>query len=262
MWKLADKHVWEALGIFAWNVIIAAIIVLVGIRLVKWLANILNRLLVSKNVDPTIVHFVNNAVQVMLYGFIGIEVLHRLGVENSSLIALVGATGLAIGFAIKGHLANVSAGLLMILFRPFSVGNYIQVGKTEGTVEKIELINTQIRTPDNLIVIVPNSRLTSNQIINYSLKDIRRLVIPIRVSYEADIRKVRETLQNIIDEDERILKERKAIIAIQSLGENSVKVMLRLWVKSADHWRVQFDTTEKIKQRFDDEGIPFPKTPT
>lgn len=94
------------------------------------------------------------------------------------------------------------------------------------------------------------------------MKDIRRLVIPIRVSYEADIRKVRETLQNIIDEDERILKERKAIIAIQSLGENSVKVMLRLWVKSADHWRVQFDTTEKIKQRFDDEGIPFPKTPT
>jgi small conductance mechanosensitive channel len=262
MWRFTDKEIWDALGSFAWRIVVAAIVVVIGMWLVKRIRNIANRLLTAKKVEPTIIHFVNSAIQVILYGLVFIEAIHKLGVDNSSLIALVGAAGLAIGFAMKGHLANVSSGLLMILFRPFSVGHYIQIGKIEGTVEKIELLNTQIRTPDNIIVIVPNSRLTSTQIINYSLKDTRRLVIVFRVSYEAEFKKIRDVLQSIIDEDDRILKDRKPIIAIQSLGENSVKVVLRLWVKSSDHWKVQFDITEKIKQRFDSEGIPFPAQQT
>ncbi len=262
MWELANKAIWEALGSFAWRVIAAAIVVVIGIWGVKRIQKIVNIILTKRNVEPTIVHFVNSAIQVILYGLVFIEALYKLGIQSSSLIALVGAAGFAIGFAIKGQLANVSAGLLIILFRPFIVGHYIQFGKTEGTVEKIELLSTQIRTPDNLIVIVPNSKLTATQIINYSLRDTRRLVIAFRVSYEAHINKVREVLQSIIDEDERILKDRKPIIAIQSLGDNSVKVVLRLWVKSSDTWKVQFDTTEKIKQRFESDSIPFPSQQT
>ena len=173
------------MGSFAWRVIAAAIVVVIGMWVVKRIRTIADRLLTAKKVDPTIVHFANSAIQVILYGLVFIEALQKLGVQSTSLIALVGAAGFAIGFAMKGHLANVSAGLLMILFRPFSVGHYIQLGKIEGTVEKIELLSTQVRTPDNLIVIVPNSRLTSTQIINYSLKDTRRLVIVTQLSHLA-----------------------------------------------------------------------------
>ncbi len=252
------KEVWAALGNFTWRIVAATIVVVVGIWLVKRITGIIDRLLVKRNVEPTIVHFVNSSSQVILYGLVFIEAVHKVGVESSSLIALVGAAGFAVGFAMKAHLSNVAAGLLIILFRPFSVGNYIQVGKTEGTVDKVELLHSQIRTPDNTIVIVPNSQLTSSQIVNYSLRDTRRLVINMRVLYDVDFDHVRRTIQTIVDEDPRILKDRKAIIAIQSLGENSLKVVLRCWVKSSDHWRVQFDTTEKIKQRFDEEGIGFP----
>lgn len=157
----------------------------------------------------------------------------------------------------KSHLSNVAAGLLIIFFRPFSVGHYILVGKTEGTVEKVELLHSYIRTPDNIIAIIPNSNLTSSLIINYSLRDTRRVVIAIRMSYDADFRAVKECVQSIIDEDARILRERKPMIAIQSLGESNVKVVIRFWVKSADHWRVRADITEKIKERFETEGIKF-----
>lgn len=203
MWRFTDKEIWEVLGSFVWRVIAATIVLVIGMWVVKRIRNIANRLLIAKKIEPTIIHFVNSAIQVILYGLVFIETIHKLGVDSSSLIALVGAAGFATGFAMKGHLANVSAGLLMILFRPFSVGHYIQIDKTEGTVEKIELLNTQIRTPDNIIVIVPNSRLTSTQIINYSLKDTRRLVIVFRMSYEAAFNKIRDVLQSIIDEDMR-----------------------------------------------------------
>ncbi|MCX5874298.1 MAG: mechanosensitive ion channel [Deltaproteobacteria bacterium] len=258
MWKVTDAQIWETLGSYAWRVIVAGIVVVVGIFVVKRISRIVTRQLTTRNVDPTIVHFSASAIQVILYGLVIIDALHRLGVQSTSLIALVGAAGFGLGLALKGQLANVSAGLLMILFRPFNVGHYIQFGKTEGTVEKIELMNTQIRTPDNIVVIVPNAKLVSATILNYSLKDTRRLLIVVRVSYEADLNKVRDVLQKIIDEDDRILKDRSPVIAIRSLGENSVKVLLRLWVKSADHWKVEVETTEKIKHRFDAEGIPFP----
>ncbi len=256
-WKFLDAQIWTTLGTFAWRVIVAVLVVVVGIWLVKRITKIVHRLLTDKKIDPTIVHFVESSVKVILFGIVFIEAIHKLGVESSSLIALVGAAGFAIGFAMKAHLGNVAAGLLMILFRPFSVGDYILVGKTEGSVEKIDLLYTQIRTPDNTIVISPNSRLTSLEVINFSLRDTRRLIITFRVPYEVNFDQIRKCLLDIIDEDERILKTRKPIIAIQSLGEHSVKVVARMWVKSSDHWRVQFDTTEKIKRRFEAEGIPF-----
>jgi small conductance mechanosensitive channel len=258
MWKVTLADVLHKLEIVSWRIASAALVLFVGIIIARWLAKIASGQLRKRNLDPTIVHFADNAIQVVLYGVVIIDTLHRLGVENSSLIAIVGAAGFGIGLALKNQLANVSAGLLMVIFQPFKVGHYILIGKTEGTVEKIELMSTQIRTPDNVISIIPNSKLMSGQILNYSIKDSRRLIIFVSVSYEADLKKVREVLQEIIDEDERILKDRKPVIAVRSLGETSVRIMLRLWVKSPDHWKVQVDTTEKIKLRFDEAGIPFP----
>lgn len=257
MWNNLTSHILPMIGAFFLHLLSAATIVVVGVWLVKRITGVIDRLLTKRNVDPTIAHFVNSASQVILYGLVFIEAIHKAGVDSSSLIALVGAAGFAVGFAMKSHLSNVAAGLLIILFRPFSVGHYILIGKTEGTVEKVELLHSYIRTPDNIIAIVPNSNLTSSQIINYSLKDTRRVVIAIRIGYDTDFRKVKECVQSIIDEDARILSDRKTIIAIQSLGELNVKVVIRFWVKSSDHWRVQFDVTEKIKERFEIEGIKF-----
>lgn len=258
MWAHLDNQIWQALVTFAWNLLVTAILVVIGLWMTKWLLHVLDRFMKEKNVDPTIMYFANSAVQVILYGLIVIEALFKLGVQSSSLIAIVGATGVSIGLAMKGHLSNVSAGLLMILFRPFAVGHYIQIGKIEGTVEKIELMNTQIRTPDNTVVIIPNSSLTSHKIINYSLKDTRRLVITFKLSHDASFPKVKQLLQTIIEEEPRILKERKPIIAIQALSDNGYKIAVRLWVKSPDHWRVQFDLTERIKEVLDQNGVPFP----
>ena len=251
MWEFAGAEAVQMLAAFLRRTVAAALILVIGIWLARLVRGAVNRILTSRKVDLTICHFVDSAVQVILYGLIGIEVLHKLGVESSTLIALVGAAGFAIGFALRAQLGNVAAGLLMILFRPFSVGHYIEASGTEGTVEKIELMATQIRKPDNVIVIIPNAKLTSDKIVNYSLRDTRRLTIEVGVGYGADLNKVREVLQAVIDEDDRILKEPKPNITVKGLATESVQVEVRVWVKSGDHWRVKVDTTEKIKDRFD-----------
>jgi small conductance mechanosensitive channel len=184
-------------------------------------------------------------------------VLYKLGVESTSLIALIGAAGFAIGFALRGHLANVAAGLLMILFRPFSVGHEIEGGGSAGTVEKIQLLSTEIRTPDNLTVILPNSKLMSDKIINYSNRDTRRLDVLVGVSYKADLKRVREVLQSIIEEDDLILKEPKPNITIKELGDKSVKIEVGIWVRSQDYLNIKVAMNERIKDRFDSEEIPF-----
>ncbi len=255
---LADLNLWQLLEAFVHRLVAAVLVLVIGIWLARLVRNALIRILTSRKVDSTIVHFVDSAVQVVLYGLIAIEILHKIGVESSSLIALVGAAGFAIGFALRAQFANVAAGLLMILFRPFSVGHYIETSGTEGTVEKIELMTTQIRNPDNVIVIVPNAKLTTDKIVNYSLRDTRRLNIEVGVGYQEDLNKVRGVLQNIIEEDDRILKEPKPNITVKGLADNSVRMEVRVWVQSQDHWKVKVETTEKIKDRFDAEKISFP----
>jgi small conductance mechanosensitive channel len=257
MWEGIQTETLRVAGLYAWRLVAAIIILVVGIWLTRLVTKYLHRILTIRKLDPTLVYFVDSAVQVGLYGLVVIEVLHKLGVESSSLIALVGAAGFAIGFGLRGHLANVAAGLLLIFFRPFSVGDYIEGGGSAGTVEKIELMNTEVRTPDNVTVILPNSKLMSDKVTNYSTRDTRRLAIVAGLSYDADLKKARNVLEGIITEDDRILKEPKPNITIKELAESSVKVEVRVWVKSQDHWKVRVETIEKIKERFDAEGIPF-----
>jgi small conductance mechanosensitive channel len=257
MWRGFEGELLRVLGSYAWRFVAAFIILVVGIWLARIIRNAVHRLLIKRNVDPTIVSFADSAIQAILYGLVIIEVLYKLGVESSSLIALIGAAGFAIGFALRGHLANVAAGLLMILFRPFSVGHEIEGGGSAGTVEKIQLLSTEIRTPDNLTVILPNSKLMSDKIINYSNRDTRRLDLLVGVSYKADLKRVKEVLQSIIAEDDLILKDPKPNITIKELGDKSVKIEVGIWVRSQDYLNIKVAMNERIKDRFDSEEIPF-----
>ena len=258
MWQAFEGQLLDTLSAYAWRVAAALIILVIGLWLARIIRNAVHRVLVSRKVEPTLVSFVDSAIHVALYGLVVIEVLHKLGVESSTLVAAVGAAGFAIGFALRGHLGNVAAGLLVILFRPFRIGDQIEGGGASGTVEKIQLLDTEIRTPDNLTVIVPNSRLMSDKIINYSHRDKRRLEVIVGVSYKADLKKVRDVLQSIAEEDDLILKEPHPNVTIKELADKSVKIEAAVWVRSADYLKAKVQMNEKIKERFDSEEIPFP----
>jgi len=257
MWEGIQSESLRVAGLYAWRLVAAIIILVVGIWLTRLVTKQLHRVLTARKLDPTLVYFIDSAVQVGLYGLVVIEVLHKLGVESSSLIALVGAAGFAIGFGLRGHLANVAAGLLLIFFRPFSVGDYIEGGGSAGTVEKIELMNTEVRTPENVKVIIPNSRLTADKVINYSSHDTRRMRIVLGVGYKADLKAIRDVLQSIVENEDLILKEPQPSIAIKELGDKGIKIEVRMWVKSEDYLKAKVRVNEKIKERYDSEEIPF-----
>jgi small conductance mechanosensitive channel len=217
MWETILSEVLTKFGTYSWRIVGALVIILVGLALAKWARKTVMRVLTTRKLDPTVVYFSDSCLQVLLYGVILIAALHRLGVETTSLVAMLGAAGLAIGLALRQQLSNVASGLLIIIFRPFSVGNYIEGGGSAGTVERIELMSTEVLTPENVAVIIPNSKLTADKVINYSRRDTRRLRIVIGVSYNADLKAIRDALQKIVEEDDLILKDPPPSITLRSL---------------------------------------------
>ncbi|MDX1678430.1 mechanosensitive ion channel family protein, partial [Arsukibacterium sp.] len=187
--------------------------------------------------------------------------LSQLGVQTTSFIAILGAAGLAIGLALQGSLANFASGILIILFRPFKAGDFIDGGGVSGTVEKIEIFQTQMKTPDNKRVIVPNAQITSKPITNYSAEPIRRVDLVIGIGYDSDLLLAKKTLEDILQNDERVLAEPAFSIKVAALADSSVNLNVRPWVNSADYWGVYWDTLEKVKLTFDEKGIgiPFPQ---
>jgi small conductance mechanosensitive channel len=258
MWEAIIEEVLKTVGTYSWRIVGAVIIILVGLSLAKLVRKTLMRALTTRKLDPKVIYFSDSCVQVLLYGVVLIAALHRLGVETSSLVAMLGAAGLAIGLALRQQLSNVASGLLIIIFRPFSVGNYIEGGGSAGTVEKIELMSTEVLTPENVTVIIPNSKLTADKVINYSRQDTRRLRIVIGVSYKADLKAIRDALQNIVEEEDLILKEPPPGVTIKDLGDKGIKIEIRMWVKSQDYLKAKVHVNEKIKERYDSEEIPFP----
>jgi len=216
------------------------------------------RLLKARKLDPTVVYFADSAIRVLLYGVILIAAVHKLGVETTSLVAMLGAAGVAIGLGLRQQLSNVASGLLIIIFRPFGVGDYIEGGGSAGTVERIELMSTEVRTPENVTVIIPNSKLTADKVTNYSGHDTRRLRIVLGVGYKADLKAIRDVLQNIVENEDLVLKEPQPSIAIKDLGDKGIKIEIRMWVRSQDYLKAKVQVNEKIKERYDSEEIPFP----
>lgn len=250
----------ESLIPFASNVLAALIIFLVGRWAAGRIANILDATLVKK-LDPTVAKFIANLAHIGLIVVVVIAALDRVGVHTTSLIAIVGAAGLAVGLALKDSLGNFASGVLLVVFRPFRVGDYVEAGGAAGTVREIRIFATLITTPDNKAITVPNSAIMGGNIVNYSAMPTRRVDMKIGVSYSSDLARVKQVLSDILAADERVLKDPAPTIAVAELADRSINLVVRPWVNSPDYWAVLWDTTETIKRRFDAEGIkiPFPQ---
>jgi len=246
---------------FGINLVAALAIFVIG----RWVAKLVNRVLVKglnrAEVEPILVRFVGNIVNVVLTIFVVLAAISQLGVQTTSLIAVLGAAGLAVGLALQGSLANFAAGVLIIVFRPYKSGDYIEAGGVAGTVDEVQIFTTVLNTPDNRRVIVPNGQIMSGVITNYSSHPIRRLDLTASVSYDADTDHVRRVLTGILDADERVLSEPAYNVRMMTHGESSIDWIVRPWVNTADYWETCWDLTERIKRRFDEEGIaiPFPQ---
>jgi len=243
------------------KIIAAVLIFVIGRWAAKILRNILVRIMRQGKVDETLISFVSHLTYIAVIIIVVIAALNQLGVQTTSFIAIIGAAGLAVGLALQGSLANFAAGVLMIIFRPFKVGDYIEGGGTAGTVEEIQIFNTILVTPDNKVIIVPNAQMTGGNIVNYSAKDTRRMDLVCGVSYGDDMHKVKSVLNDILANEARVLKNPAPTIGLLELADSSVNLAVRPWVRSADYWPLFFDLKEKIKIRFDVEGIsiPFPQ---
>lgn len=212
----------------------------------------------SQKVDKILESFVSNLAYWAMMMFVIIATINQIGVQTTSLIAIMGAAGLAIGLSMQGSLANFAAGVLIVMFRPYRVGDFVEAAGISGTVVQVQILTTVLKTGDNKQVVVPNGQIMGSIITNYSANDTRRVDLTIGVSYDDDIDKVRSTLQDLIDADERVFKDPAPLIAVSELADSSVNFTVRIWVNSSDYSAVKYGLTEAIKKRFDKEGISFP----
>jgi small conductance mechanosensitive channel len=239
----------------------AIVTLVVGWIAAKIVRTILKKAMRKAKMDDTLVGFFANLVYMLILAFVVIAALGKVGVQTGSFVAIVGAAGLAIGFALQGSLANFAAGVMIILFRPFRLGDYIEGGGAAGSVEEILIFSTMLKTPDNKKIIVPNSSLMSGNIVNYSAKDVRRVDMVFGIGYGDDIREAKQVLEGLLANHELILKDPAPQVVVGELADSSVNFNVRPWVKTADYWTVYFDITEAVKIEFDSKGIsiPFPQ---
>ncbi|WP_298721591.1 small-conductance mechanosensitive channel MscS [uncultured Oceanisphaera sp.] len=263
---LNQAHSWisnnqELLIKYAVNITAALLTLIIGFMAVGMLTGGMNRVMKARKVDNTISDFVTSMLKYGLLAFVIIAALGRVGVQTASFVAIVGAAGLAVGLALQGSLSNFAAGVLLIGFRFFKAGDYVEAGGTAGTVHSVQIFTTILMTPDNRMIVVPNSKILNDNIINYSKEKTRRLDLVIGVSYSADLKLTKEVLTRIIGEEPRVLKEPECRIAVSELGASSVDFIVRPWVRAEDYWNLKFDLLEKIKNELDANniGIPFPQ---
>ncbi len=230
----------------------------IGKKVARILTNITKKAMDKAKMDETITKFLSNVIYGGLLLFIILAALSNLGVNTTSFIAVLGAAGLAVGLAFQGTLSNIGAGVLLIFFRPFRVGDFIQAAGESGVVEEINLFSVLLKTGDNKQIIIPNSSIIGGNIVNFSAKDTRRVDFTFGIGYDDDLKLAKETLQEIISEDERVLKDPAPFVAVSELADSSVNFVVRAWVKSGDYWGVYFDTIEKVKVTFDEKGISIP----
>jgi small conductance mechanosensitive channel len=251
----------EVVTRFGLQVLAAIAVFVIGRWLARRISLLIQRGLKRANTDPALIGFFGNISYFGILVLVVVAAVGQLGVQTTSFIAVLGAAGLAIGLALQGSLANFAAGMLLILFRPFKAGDFIEAAGSAGIVEEIELFTTRLRTPDNKTVIVPNAQVTSGSITNYSDRETRRLDLEFGVSYGDDLDRVRQIIGEVLGEEARLLSEPEPTVGLLSLGDSSVNFAVRPWVRSEDYWPVHFAVQEAMKKRFDREGIsiPFPQ---
>jgi small conductance mechanosensitive channel len=243
---------------FGGKALTAVVIFLIGRIIARLITKAIRKVLQAQEVDKILESFVTNLAYWVLMVFVVIAAIDRLGVQTTSLIAVMGAAGLAVGLALQGSLANFASGVLIVVFRPYKVGDWVEAAGISGAILQVQILTTVMKTGDNKEIIVPNGQIMSSIITNYSANDTRRVDMVIGVSYDDDLDKVRQTIKSLIDADDRILKDPECLIAVSELADSSVNFNVRPWVSTSDYWAVKFDLTEAIKKEFDRVGISFP----
>lgn len=246
---------------YSLKVLAALAIFIIGRIIAKAIAKGILKALKLRHIDDTVSNFIHNLSYGALYVFVIIAALSQLGIQTASFITIIGAAGLAVGLALQGSLSNFASGVLMIIFRPFRLGDYVEAGGKAGTVEDIQIFATQLKTPDNKIIIIPNSAIMNDSIVNYSRKEMRRVDLKIGVSYDAYLPDVKALLIKTVQAHELVLADQDVQVAVSELGDSSVNFIVRVWSKTPDYWTVFFELTETIKLTLDENNIsiPFPQ---
>jgi small conductance mechanosensitive channel len=257
---MIDKVV-DGLAQYSMQILAAVVILVVGLWLAKKIKACFVSALNKKEVDPTLIGFFSSTLHGGLVLFIVIAAIGKLGVQTTSFVAVIGAAGLAVGLALQGSLSNFASGFLLILFKPFKVGDVIKAGGEAGVVVEVGILTTELKTPDNVKIIMPNSSIMGGSITNMSAHPTRRVDMVVGVGYGDDLNKAKQIMEDLLAADERVLKDPAPTVAVSNLGDSSVDFVVRPWVNSADYWAVKFDFTKSVKEKFDAEGvsIPFPQ---
>ncbi|MCL9780713.1 small-conductance mechanosensitive channel MscS [Vibrio sp. S4M6] len=263
---ISDSHDWlnNNQGIlieYVVNISAAVLTLIIGFIAAKVVSRVIGKVMTSRNLDPTIVVFVSGLVSYAILAFVIIAALGRVGVQTASFVAIVGAAGLAIGLALQGSLSNFASGVLLIMFRPFKAGDYVEVSGTAGSVDSVQIFSTVLKTPDNKVVVVPNSSVFSGNIVNYSKLPTRRIDMVVGVSYSADLIYTQEVLTKVVTSYEKVLKDPVPTIEVVALADSSVNFVVRPWVKTEDYWEIYFALHKDVKIALDESGIeiPFPQ---
>ncbi|MBW2522469.1 MAG: mechanosensitive ion channel [Deltaproteobacteria bacterium] len=259
--KIDPEAVWLWISAYSVNIIGAILIFIVGKWLARRITNLLSKLLKKNNVEPTLVNFLTSLLYYTLIVLVVVAAAGRLGINTTSFLTIIGAAGLAVGLALKDSLSNFAAGVMLVLFRPFAIGDVVSTAGITAKVEKITIFNTLFCSPDNQLIIVPNNKIISDIITNINAKDTRRIDLVVGISYSDDMAQTRDILKGLAAADSRILTDPAPTIAVAELADSSVNLVFRPWVKTGDYWDVRFDLTEKIKNSLDEAGIsiPFPQ---
>ena len=240
------------------KVLLAIVLLVVGIIIINRFVRILRRLMKKRNLDPMLIPFLSGLVNILLKVMLIISVIDIVGVKTTSFVAVLGAAGLAVGFALQGSLANFAGGVLIIIFKPYKVGDYIQAQGEAGTVQGIQIFNTVLTTPDNVNITIPNGAMSSGSITNFSAQETRRLDLVYGISYDDDLEKAKNILKEMAEADSRIFTDPAPFIAVKELADSSVNLLARIWCKKEDYWNINFDWQNDVKLRFDKEGLTFP----
>ncbi len=254
----AMEFITKGLMNFAWDILVAIAIYIVGRWIIRYLDRLLERIFTRRNMEISLAKFVRSFVRVALYVILIVSLVRKLGVDTSSFVALLASTGVAIGMALSGTLQNFAGGIMILLLRPFRIGDYVQTQGFEGTVKEIKLFNTVLNTVDNKLITLPNGPIVNNVINNYSAENRRRVDLSVSISYGDDYDVARQAILDIIAADARIEQDPAPFVAIGSLGDSAVNITIRVWAKSSDYWGIYHNLNEQIYKQLPTKGIHFP----
>lgn len=243
------------------KLILAILVLIIGLWIIRRIVNLMARGMDRSSTEPTLARFLTSLVSIGLKALLLISVASMVGIETTSFIAILGAAGLAVGLALQGSLANFAGGVLVLMFKPYKVGDYVEAQGVGGSVAEIQIFNTIINTPDNKRIIVPNGAISNGVITNYSAEETRRVDFVFGIGYGDDIGKAKQVLESLVTADGRVFQDPAPQIVVGNLGDSSVDIIVRVWANASDYWGLKFDLTERVKVAFDEHGIsiPFPQ---